>query len=340
LTCIAVLCLTKERLKSRARRLSDRVNGKLSNKQKAHPVKIAYIILAHRYPQQLIRLVNTLYTPSSMFLIHIDKKTDNPQYREMTSGLEHLPNLIFLKRNNCHWGNFGHVRATLTGLTRLVEDQMDFDYCLLLTGQDYPIKSNSYIETFLSNAHERDFVEYCTWPQEWWPDTVDLIRIRRWHFGGIYYDGDPIRVHFRSNKLWKKAIIGTLYWSANLMLSERRIPGHLEVFGGSSYWCLSNKSAKLVHSFVNDNPKFLNLYKYAFTPDETMFQTILLNSSLSHNIINDNLRLIDWSGEIERPRIWRKHDIDTIRKSNAIIARKFDATVDSEILDLIDKELL
>ena len=179
-------------------------------------------------------------------------------------------------------------------------------------------------------------------PFEEWTDTPDggLTRIKRWHlqsFGRIaYQDGHP---WFGSNK-WKSAIKATLYWSANMVLGERRIPGNLKPFAGSGYWCLSNNSAKLVHNFVKQNPRFYNFFKYVYVPDEIMFQTILLNSQVSQNLINGNLRCIDWSDEIYRPRVWRKHDIDTLGKSNGLIARKFDATVDSEVLDVIDRELL
>ena len=50
-------------------------------------MNIAYIILAHKYPRQLIRLVNRLNTEKTYFLIHIDKKTNNDIYQEIVQGL-------------------------------------------------------------------------------------------------------------------------------------------------------------------------------------------------------------------------------------------------------------
>ena len=51
-------------------------------------------------------------------------------------------------------------------------------------------------------------------------------------------------------------------------------------------------------------------------------------------------RCIDWSRGGNSPRIWCKQDIETLKRSNGLIARKFDHTVDSEIVDLIDAQLL
>jgi hypothetical protein len=70
------------------------------------------------------------------------------------------------------------------------------------------------------------------------------------------------------------------------------------------------------------------------------FQTIIINSSFRDRVVNDNLRSIDWSEGGNNPRVWRKEDLETLRLSNALIARKFDLNVDPEILDLIDVELL
>src|ERR1700761_1322532 len=101
-------------------------------------MRIAYIISAYKCADLLIRLVHRLHTSTSIILIHVDKRTSRNQYTEMIAGVSHLPNVVFLKRHNCHWGDFGHVRATLKGLAYLFKNSINFDYLLLLTGQDYP----------------------------------------------------------------------------------------------------------------------------------------------------------------------------------------------------------
>jgi hypothetical protein len=53
--------------------------------------------------------------------------------------------------------NFGHVRATLKGLADVLERRVDFDYVVLLTAQDYPLRSAADIERNLGAASVRTF---------------------------------------------------------------------------------------------------------------------------------------------------------------------------------------
>jgi len=119
-------------------------------------MNIVYIILAHKLPEQVVRLVKKLNTSETTFFVHVDKKTPESSYREMTEALASFENVHFLKRYAIYYGNYNHVRATLEGIRRLVELCIPFDYVVLITGQDYPIKSNRQIETFLHDSGQRD----------------------------------------------------------------------------------------------------------------------------------------------------------------------------------------
>jgi hypothetical protein len=57
--------------------------------------------------------------------------------------------------------------------------------------------------------------------------------------------------------------------------------------------------------------------------------------------VNDNLRYIAWQDlDAGSPAILRKADFARLVSSPKLFARKFDATVDAEVLDLIDSEIL
>jgi len=304
-------------------------------------MRIAYIISAYKSPNLLIRLVQRLHTPTSLFLIHVDKRTDKKVYYEMVSGLTHLSNVIFLKRHNCHWGDFGHVRATLKGLTYLFQNEVDFDYLFLLTGQDYPIKSNAYIASFLSQAKEKEFISYYQFPNNWGRDG-GMSRIELWHFR--YLEDWPLRsldafVHLPSKREFKSRVKAIVYASVNMMFAKRTLPGNMRPFGGPGYWCITRKCAKFINTFVTRNPELVKFFRYVDIPDEIFFHTIILNSPFAQNVINDDLRCIDISDR-RGPRIWQKRDLEMLTQSKALIARKFDTAVDSEILDLIDSKLL
>lgn len=59
-------------------------------------------------------------------------------------------------------------------------------------------------------------------------------------------------------------------------------------------------------------------------PDYIYFQTILFNSPYLKNIINDNLRYIDWTYRRgSRPSYLDMSDYNKLITSNKIFARKF-----------------
>jgi hypothetical protein len=305
-------------------------------------MRIAYIISAYKCPNLLIRLVHRLHTPRSVFLIHVDKRTDKTQYQEMMSGVNHLDNVVFLKRHSCHWGDFGHVRATLKGLAYLFQNEVNFDYLFLLTGQDYPIKSNAYIESFLSKANGKEFISCYSFPNKYWREDVISRRIELWHFR--FLEDWPFRflhafAHLPSRREFRSKVKSAIHATVNIVFRKRTSPGNIRPFGGPGYWCITRACAESINAFVNQNPKFVRFFKYVDIPDEIFFHTIILNSSFAQNVVDDDLRCIDISCG-RGPRVWRKQDIEMLTQSKALIARKFDAAVDSDILDLIDSKLL
>lgn len=99
-------------------------------------MSIAYLILAHRYPKQLYRLVDRLNNENTSFLIHIDKKVNIGAFKSIVANLKHYENVYFIKRYTCNWAGFGIVQATFQGLKELQSRQIKFDYVCLMSGQD------------------------------------------------------------------------------------------------------------------------------------------------------------------------------------------------------------
>jgi hypothetical protein len=305
-------------------------------------MRIAYIISAYKCPDLLTRLVYRLHTPTSIILIHVDKRTHKKQFREMIAGVSHLSNVVFLKRHNCHWGDFGHVRATLKGFAYLFQGNTGFDYVFLITGQDYPIKPINYIESFLKAENGKEFISYYSFPNKAWGENGGMQRIEQWHFR--FLEDWPIRflhafVHLPSTREFKSKVKSVIYSSVNNMFTKRTLPGNLKPFGGPGYWCLTRACAEFIHDYVERNPWFVNFFRYADIPDEIFFHTVILNSPFASNVVNDDLRCIDIS-EGRGPRVWQKNDLEILAQSKGLIARKFDTAVDFEILDLIDLKLL
>ena len=127
---------------------------------------IAFIISAYAHPAQLVRLVRRLQSTRRTFLIHVDRRTASSVFNEMVSGVAGLDNVHFLTRHDCHWGDFGHVRATLAGLDHLGATGVPYDYVALLTGQDYPLTPGVAAEARLGAAYGRSWMNYRPLPVE------------------------------------------------------------------------------------------------------------------------------------------------------------------------------
>ncbi len=295
-------------------------------------MRLVYIISAYKLPDMLIRLVNRLQADDVTFLIHIDKKTSPEISGRMETGLNHFDNVFFLERHVCYWGDFGHVRATLKGIKEIVERAIPCDYAILLTGQDYPLKTNRAIKDFFRQYSGQSFISYTSLPHEKW--NV-MGRIECWHYW-IW------RKHVRFPMNTKGGRFISIKKLINLLLpSKRKFPPGMKPYGGSSYWNLTEESICYIWDYVRNNPDFLDYFHSTYVSDEFFFQTLLLNSLLRTKIVNNHLRHIDWSGrDGVYPTIFKQSDFDTLRVSPHLFARKFDPTVDSRILDMIDQHLL
>lgn len=275
---------------------------------------IGYVVSAYRLPGQLVRLVHRLHTETSHFVVHVDRKTDRRLYQEMVDGTRELGRVDFVDRHVCHWGGFGHVRATLKGIERLYADGVPFDYVVLLTGQDYALRRASEIEAYLGGAQGRSFMSYWPLPHEGWSGRGGLDRIERWHLvrsGGLHV---------------------ALPWI------RRRLPDDLVPWGGGPYWCLSRAVVDEIRGYLLAHPELVRFFEHVWIPDELFFQTIVLNCPLRETVVNDNLRYTDWARS-PAPAILGRDDLDAMLGSGKLFARKFDTTVHGDVLDLLDERV-
>lgn len=287
-------------------------------------MKIAYIILAYQYPEQLLRLVNSLSTPDTVFFIHIDKKVDIEIFKK-TLRKSISKNITFVKREQSNWGGCGCVKATLNCIKEAI-NQEGIGYLYFLSGQDYPIKSNRYLSEFTRKNKDKIYIDFSKLPK------------KDWRFGGMdriqYYHLD----RFKDKRMALIAHEAILLFRS--ILPKRKFPGYLKPYGGDFYFSLPIYAAKFVMKFLNQHPDYLRFHKYTWIPEEIFFHTILLNGKdkkIKDNIINDNLRYIDWSRP-PYPSILVIDDFDKIISSKKLFARKFDYTVDRKILSAIDKK--
>jgi hypothetical protein len=296
-------------------------------------VNVAYVISAFKLPAMLLRLVRRLDAPGTSVFIHVDARTSAPVHRAMTEPLADRPDVRFLPRHPCHWGDFGHVRATLEGLRALIASGGRFDYVVLLTGQDYPLRSNPEIAAALRRADGRVLMSCMPVPNEHWTDGGSC-RFEHWHFriaGRVAsFPGAP----FGDGRL------GGVWSSLTRRLGlTRSFPGGMLPYGGSSYWMMPADCARYVHDWTDAHPDWVRFFHHVHVPDEIFFQSIVMNSPFRNRVEQDDLRYIDWRGKGDSPKVLTSDDFDALMGSDKLFARKFDPSVDRAVLDRIDRAL-
>lgn len=294
---------------------------------------IAYFILVHRYPNQFKRLFKAIYDPRNHYLVHVDKKADTDLRKQVQSFLADFPNSHLLKSQNVVWGGYSMVEAELRGMKKLLNLSTKWDFFINLSGQDFPLKSQTAIRSFLKENFGKSFIKIVD-QVKMRPNTLNRIQNYFIESDGGFL-GTPFKRPFLTNV--------TPYIGGQWKILSRNC---------CEFICSSPKVAK-----------FRKFYRHTLIPDEGFFQTVLMNTNYTGKIVNDDKRAIIWvpdmgsklrsknftanstksliaSGKIKlRPKTFTAKDFSSLLASNALFARKFDETVDVTILELLESNL-
>ena len=296
-------------------------------------MKIAYLILAHTNPTHLQRLISKLSTESSMFFIHVDKKTNVETFKHISGANIH----ILEDRVPVFWGDYSQVDAILLLIKAALANTSRFNRFLLLSGSDYPLRSVLSIENFFRNNPEKEFINFVAMPADSAGKPISRLTTYRLAAG--------------SNLVTKA--LQKVQMMAHIIPRYRDYKScfvHLAPYGGSTWWALTRNACELISAFADSERKVMDFFRNTICPDEMVFQTILGNSPLKSNIVR-NLTYTDWSDGSASPAfITEKHlaffennstfppDI-VYGNGEMLFARKF-SDKSSILLDRLDHQIL
>ena len=281
-------------------------------------MKQAILITAYKNADQLSDIINW-FDDDFVFYVHIDKKSKidlNPVMKIKNREI-HIYNEYEVK-----WGGFNHLKAILFLSQKALENK-SVVFFHAISGQDYPVKPITYFKEQLDLS--RNYIEYFDLPHEQWVGG-GMNRFDYYNF----YD-------LLDGKKYGYLII-LLSKIQNVLKLKRPYPiGFPKLYGGGTWWSLTRVALQYVMDYTDDCPFFFNRMKYTFCAEEVFFQTILLNSPLVGEIVNDDLRYIDWvSGRGGRPAFLDESDFSKIVSSENLFARKFDPVISKELKMIID----
>lgn len=266
--------------------------------------RMCVIIFAHKNKNDLLRLIERLKTHFDIYL-HIDKKSS--MKIEDSSENVHIYKIFKVVH-----GGVSQVTTTLFMLNEASKN--NYERYIFISGQDIPIKSNSYIIDFFDNNKDKEFLTYKDVRSEEGLYNNISARMNNYNFGTLY--------RLLVNIKLRTAI-------SNISYIKRELPEN--IYFGDSWFNITHKAVKYILEYVERNKKFLARMNYTWGSDEVFFQSILLTSPLKDNCVNNVYRYLVWQGGV--PIVLKAKDFETLKKSKALFARKVDAKIDSEIID-------
>jgi hypothetical protein len=305
-----------------------------------------YIILAHKNPQQLERLINSLEDGCSFFYIHVDLKSDINEFIYLQKG-----NVKFIeKRVDCIWGDFSTVITELNCIEAILADERKA-YTILISGQDYPIKSKGFINAYLEQNAQYEHIDLTFMPpssKEFYVKRLLNIKInlssRRYHFVLLPYFWS---FSFRQKVSFIKYLVSIRLFKKDAlkMFQKRKMPFE-SFYYGAQWWGFSHKTLLKLYNYTELNKSMLfNFFKHVLLCDEIFFHTVLytLQKSDASIKIKPSLLFADWNPRENSipPATFDSSDLQQLlhQPEHKLFARKFDMDLNNEILDLLDKNL-
>jgi hypothetical protein len=311
----------------------------------APTARCCYFVQTHRDPGQIHRLVATLRrgSPHSEVVVRHDFGAA-PLDWGPSAGLPrtHLLRSSYPQRR----GTFsGQAQPLLDTIAWLQERGIDYDWLVTLTGQDYPVSPLADFERRL----EGESGEWDGYLRYWDVRSAESP----WAFRKPYR-----RYWYRYRRLADRAM-PVLRWLRPL---SRAVPGvHLSLdygpfvgvrawrtpwsrsfrcFGGWTWFTLRRAAVDYLTDYLREHPQLLEFYRRTMSPEESLVPTVLANSD-RFRLRNDDLRYIDYAGARRGvPRTLTGADLPLLAGGRFAFARKFDLSVDANVLDLIDRDLL
>ncbi|MNQ71833.1 Core-2/I-Branching enzyme [compost metagenome] len=277
-------------------------------------MNIVYLIQCHKNLEQVIFLVDSLkLSESDKVVIHVDGK--NRQLKSLLRSHYYNSAQVFIIKNpiSVSWSGFSQVQATLKMIDFIYVNNICFDYCCLLSGEDIVLNVESF-KSYLIKYSGLSFIEFRDDREKY------FWRINKFNF---------LRDFRFSQKYFTRALSSFFIKIQSLLGVKRSNFDEDEIHIGSQWFTISRQHMDLFFSVMDK--EYLRRYKYTSCADEHFFQMLFKACIDPLEYREENLRFIDFPYGSSSPRYLSIADLDSIKDmSDIFIARKVTFRVASE----------
>ncbi len=298
----------------------------------------AYLIMAHNNFKILEKLLTLLDDSRNDIYLHIDHKVKNVDCSTFKKNVCKSKLYIFQKYNIA-WGGSSSIRCELFLLN--VSAKHHYEYYHLISGADFPLKNQDMIHSFFNKNKGKEFIQF----NDAFLNTNTHIyrRLSLYHLLQEYKNRTPIRLIN-----YMIALIDNTLLAIQILLRVDRIKRQkITLKYGSNWFSITDD---LVQYVLKKSHWIISTFQKTKCADELFLQTTiylspfmnsLYDTSFDGNYIS-NMRMIDFERSkcTEHPHIWTSKDYDELTSSDFLFARKFDETVDYNIIERLYNKLL
>lgn len=289
--------------------------------------KTAYLLQIHNHPEQVNKFINQLISNNQADIyIHIDRR----HYQDLVGKIIKHPNVKILEQAiNCEWGDISQVDTTLALLKEMLVSKKSYDFVCLRSGQDLLVKDG--FKDFLMENKGRIFMAH----RELKKENLGFVKIKwpkvtRKRYTSVH----PVRIYRRVMQgMYEKGI--------NLAPNSNYWPKEYSFYKGSQWFTIPYDVAKYVIEFLDENVWYYQYFENTLVPDESFFHTLIMNSPYKGNVVNSNLYFMKWGETLKErnsPQFLTHKDIERIEQSQQFFARKFDETINLEVVNYFSKK--
>lgn len=298
---------------------------------------VAYHILAHREPAQVRRLVDAIWVRENTYVVHYDRRRPAREHAEIRALASGRANVLIQRPRAVLWSRFSLYAAQFEGLKLALAAGASWTHWVNLSGQCYPLAPNKVINDQLAAAGVASFIRHFQplLSDEW---SNPAARLTDYYIDSAWLDW-WLRLPGLGRRLKRLFRNGDLPRLPGVRIP---LPKDFTWYGGDNWVILSRSASEyLVRS--PQAARISSALRHSAVAEESVFQSVILNSPLAGSVINSHRRRINWLKGSVSPSVFKEEDFGSLEKSageGALFARKFDPLASGGLLAKIDASLL
>ncbi len=289
--------------------------------------------MAHSDFASLKQLLKALDDQRNDIYLHIDKKAGDIDFDDFKKCLNQSQ-LYIVPRRKIYWGHTSIIECEIDMLN-MATKQCTYQYYHLLSGVDYPLKSQDYIHDYFKDKDK----EYLSYYHDG-DDGREYYSKIRYYYPLIRWIG---RAEIEGPGLAKRILRSLTYrdrrflaWQKAKEIDRTKKYANREFVKGDQWFSITDRFAKFV---ISNKKEIMKTFRFTNGPDEFFLQTLAYNSDYKDKIENNSLRLIDWKRG--GPYEFQYKDINELLTSDKLFVRKVSYTKEprliEELKDFINK---